>query len=339
MRAAVLAVDGGNSKADVALVGRSGELLAAVRGSTISHQAVGLQRGMQRLEDLVRDAAAVAGLDERPYAEIGVYTVAGADYPSDVRLLTRALGDRSLAARDDVLNDSFGALRAGTDRDWGVVLICGQGINAAAVAPDGRRAGFPAVGAIAGDWGAGTSIGLEGLAAAIRGLDGRGPRTTLERLVPAHFGLARPAAVTRSMYTGRIRERRVAELSPVVFAAAKAGDAVARSIVDRLAAELVAMARALIRRLRLSRLDPDVVLGGGVFRTDDQAFFDALAAGIAEVAPRARLVRLTAPPVVGAALIGLDRLAGHAVDPATAHRIRAAFASWKPEQPGDRPRG
>jgi N-acetylglucosamine kinase-like BadF-type ATPase len=327
----VLAVDGGNSKADVALVGSSGELLAAVRGPTISHQAVGLEAGMQRLEELVRDAASAAGIDERPCAQVGVYTVAGADYPSDVRLLTRALGDRSLARSDVVLNDSFGALRAGTDRDWGVVLICGQGINAAAVAPDGRQAGFPAVGAIAGDWGAGTSIGIEGLAAAIRGLDGRGPRTTLERLVPKHFGLARPAAVTRAMYTGRIPERRVAELSPVVFAAAKAGDAVARSIVDRLAAELVAMARALIRRLHLSRLDPDVVLGGGVFRTDDKAFFDAIARGVADVAPRARLVRLTAPPVVGAALIGLDRLAGHAVGAATAQSLRAAFADWSPE--------
>jgi hypothetical protein len=75
-----------------------------------------------------------------------------------------------------------------------------------------------------------------------------------------------------------------------------------------------------------------VVLGGGVFRTDDSAFFDALATGIAAVAPRARLVRLTAPPVVGAALIGLDRLAGQAVEPATARSVRAAFANWKPER-------
>jgi N-acetylglucosamine kinase-like BadF-type ATPase len=332
-RAAVLAVDGGNSKADVALVGPSGELLGAVRGPTVSHQAVGLEAGMDRLEALVRDAASSAGVDGPPYAEIGVYTVAGADYPSDVRLLTRALRDRRLAARDEVLNDSFGALRAGTDRDWGVVLICGQGINAAAVSPDGRQAGFPAVGAIAGDWGAGSSIGMEALAAAIRGVDGRGPRTSLERLVPQHFGLKRPAAVTRAMYTGKLRERRVAELSPIVFEAARAGDAVARSIADRLAAELVAMARALIRRLHMSRLDPDVVLGGGVFRTDDQAFFDAIERGIADVAPRARVVKLVAPPVVGAALIGLDRLAGHAVDAETARNVRAAFARWKPERP------
>src|SRR4051812_43630462 len=334
VRAAVLAVDGGNSKADVALVDRDGNLLAAVHGPTVSHQAVGLERGMDRLEELASAIAREAGIDpgSRPLAEIGVYSVAGADYPSDIKLLRHAIGHRRLAATDEVLNDSFGALRAGTDRGWGVVLICGQGINAAAVAPDGRSSGFPAVGDIAGDWGGAGSIGMEGLRAAIRGHDGRGPRTLLEQVVPAHFGLSRPSTVTKAMYDGRLRERRVAELCPVVFAAATDGDAVARSIVDRLAAELVSMGVALIRRLRLQRLDLDVVLGGGVFRTTDEAFFDAIERGLREVAPASRLVKLTAPPVVGAALIGLDRLNGATVESAIAARVRAAFARWKPER-------
>ena len=50
------------------------------------------------------------------------------------------------------------------------------------------------------------------------------------------------------------------ELSPVVFAVASEGDAVARGIVDRLADELVAMATAMLRRLRLTRSDAEIVL-------------------------------------------------------------------------------
>jgi N-acetylglucosamine kinase-like BadF-type ATPase len=335
VKPAVLAVDGGNSKADVALIGPDGALLAAVRGPTVSHQAIGLDAGMDALAGLVREAETAAGIAEHAVADIGVYTVAGADYPSDIRLLGRALAERRFASRDVVLNDSYGALRAGTDRTWGVVLICGQGINAAAVSPDGRRAGFPAVGDIAGDWGAASSVGMAGLAAAIRGRDGRGARTSLERLVPEYFDLRSPAAVTRALYTGKLRERRLAELSPVVFDAATDGDAVARSIVDHVADELVAMARALIRRLAMSRLDPDVVLGGGVFRTKDRAFFDRITSGVADVAPRARVVRLHAPPVVGAALIGLDSLRGGALDAEAAMSLRAAFARWKPERTQD----
>ena len=47
-------------------------------------------------------------------------------------------------------------------------------------------------------------------------------------------------------------------------------------------------------------------LGGGIFDTTDTAFHARVAAGINAVAPRAVLVRLDAPPVLGAALIGLD---------------------------------
>jgi N-acetylglucosamine kinase-like BadF-type ATPase len=327
--AAVLAVDGGNSKADVALVDADGRLLGAVRGPTVSHQAVGLDAGMDRLVELTTAAAGKAGLSgASPVAEIGVFSLAGADYPSDERMLARAIDGRGLAARTVVVNDSFGALRAGTDRGWGVVLICGQGINAAALAPDGRSARFPAVGDIAGDWGGGTSVGMEGLRAAVRARDGRGPRTSLERLVPAHFDLVRPAAVTRAMYDGRIPERRVGELSPVVFAAATEGDAVARLIVDRLADELATMATALIRRLRLRRLDPEIVLGGGVFRATDPGFYERLEHGIRAVAPDARLVRQSSPPVAGAALLGLDRRAGRTVNPAISARLRKDMAGW-----------
>src|SRR5512146_2816874 len=50
---AILAVDGGNSKTDVALVAADGRLLAALRGPTTSHQQVGLEIGADRLAGLV----------------------------------------------------------------------------------------------------------------------------------------------------------------------------------------------------------------------------------------------------------------------------------------------
>ena len=52
-------------------------------------------------------------------------------------------------------NDTFAVLRAGTDRHWGVGVVCGFGTNCSAVAPDGRVTRFPAVGPISGDWGGG----------------------------------------------------------------------------------------------------------------------------------------------------------------------------------------
>ena len=327
----VLAVDGGNSKTDVALVDGDGQLLAAVRGLTTSHQQVGGEAGMQRLAALVAKAytaAGVGGGGGADRADVGVYCLAGADTPGDIRELTGRLAASGFARTDLLRNDTFAALRAGTDRGWGVVVICGQGVNAAGIAPDGRTARLDALGQISGDWGGATDVGWQGLAAAVRARDGRGPRTVLERTVPGHFGLATPRAVTMAMYHGRVGQRRIGELSPVVFAAAMDGDAAARAIVDRLADEIVAMAGAMIRRLRLRRLDPEVVLGGGVFRTPDAAFRARIESGVQAIGPRARLVRSDAPPVAGAALLGLDALGEGVADATVGARVRAALASW-----------
>jgi len=330
-RAAVLAVDGGNSKADVALVAADGTLLAAVHGPSISHQAVGLEVGMANLQRLARQAADEAGQPggALPIADAGMYCLAGADYPEDVHMLARAIGELGLTTDLDVRNDTLGALRAGTHQPWGVVLVCGRGVNGAGVAPGGRTIRFDGVGTYSGDWGGGGGLGLAAIAAAVRSRDGRGPWSRLEASVPAFFGVASPQELTKGLYLEQLSTHRITELAPLVFEAAAAGDEVARGILDRLVDELVAMARALIHRLGLELLEPEVVLAGGVFKNTDEAFADRLEQGILAIAPHAAIRRLDAPPVLGAALLRLDELSPtRATPPNTEARLRQALQAW-----------
>jgi N-acetylglucosamine kinase-like BadF-type ATPase len=324
--ALILAVDGGNSKTDLALASSNGELRALVHGPTISHQQVPVETAVSRLQGLVHNALRDARLEgrRRPLSDVAVLCLAGADYPTDVRRLQRALAPLRLGRSVIVRNDGFAGLRAGTSRPWGVAVISGSGINCVGIAPDGRTAAFPAVGDIAGDWGGGMSLGREALAAAIRGRDGRGPRTSLEAAVPRHFGYRRAYDLTYALYRGRLAEGRLRELAPLVFDMAISGDAVARSIIDRMADEVSGMAVAMIRRLRLARTDVEVVLAGGVMRNRDPAFLERIEASVISVAKRARLRRVRERPVLGAALIGLDRLALADHDAAEA-RLRSIF--------------
>jgi N-acetylglucosamine kinase-like BadF-type ATPase len=320
----VLAVDVGNRKTDLALIAADGTLIGAVRGPTASHQAVGLERGLDRLVELATRAAAAAGdpsatlaagarpAPATPIARVGAFCLAGADTPRDVRRLTRAIGRRGLVVDVLVRNDTDAALRAGAPDGWGVVLVCGEGFNCLGVHPDGRSIRFAALGTISGDWGGGYGLGMAALAAALRGRDGRGPRTALEQAIPAHFGLRRPLDVTYAIYEGRLAKRQVGELAPVVFAVARAGDTEARRIADHQADELAGAAVATIRRLRLVRADVPVILSGGVFRTDDATFQTRLRERIRAGVPRAQVAPLGVPPVAGAALLGLDRLAAPA---------------------------
>ena len=325
----ILAVDGGNSKADVALVAADGRLIGAVRGPTISHQATSIDVATERLIRLAAAASGAVGTAAAGgFPALAMLCVAGADYPTDVHQLERAFGAAGIATAVVIANDTFAALRAGSHQAAGIALICGQGINGAAVSADGRRVRFAGIGDLAGDWGGGGSVGMAGLGAAVRARDGRGPRTALERTIPAAVGLARPATVTHAYYTGRLDERRIGELAPIVFETAAGGDAVARSIVDRLADELAAMAIALARRAGLVRRAPEIVLAGSVFRTADDAFHRRLAERIEAGVTGARIVRLSAPPVTGAALLGLERLTGRPVESTVEARLRAALEAW-----------
>ena len=321
---AVLAVDGGNSKSELALVSRAGELLALQRGPTISHQQVPIELAMSRLAQLAKRAAEEAGV--RLPTALGSFVLAGADFATDVALLRRAIAGTGVAADVRVRNDAFGALRAGASSGWGIAVICGSGVNAAGIGPDGRTERFAAVDDLSGDFGGGYGIGVEALRLAVRARDGRGARTVLERIVPDHFGLSRPIDVTRAVYEGRIPRRRLEELAPAVFDAAGSGDRVSRQLLDRVADELALMASAIGRRLRVARRDVEVVLVGGVFRTTDRGFHERLAAGIRGALPMATIERLAAPPVLGAALLGLDDLEvprGGAAE----RRLRSEFAA------------
>jgi len=300
MKPAVVAVDGGASKTHLALVGRDGELRQLVRGPESQPHNVGFDRALEVLDRLHAEADASR-------ADAAQLNMAGVDFPSEEEQLRQAIEARGWAERTLVGNDTFAVLRAGTERGWGVAVVCGTGINCVGVASDGRQARFPALGTITGDWGGGTDVGNAALFAAVRGQDGRGPRTTLEQAVPAHFGLETPLEVAEAIHHHQIPRRRLLELPPVVFAEAE-HDAVAAEIVDRLASEIVAMARVALERLELSEEPAEVLLGGGLLQSGDGRLSGAVEAELRRVAPDVIVRAPSSPPIVGAALLGLDAI-------------------------------
>jgi len=312
----VLAVDGGNSKTDLALVADDGSLIAHARGPLSSPHHLGLEGCVGVLERLVEEA----GLDGRR-ADVAQVLLAGLDFPEEEERLHTALAERDWASRVRVGNDTFAVLRAGTESGWGVAITCGAGINCVGVGPDGRHVRFPALGEISGDWGGGGDVGLAGLWAAARSEDGRGPKTALEQLVPAHLGYATPSEVAYALHVGELAHRRIVELAPVVL---ESDDPVALEIGDRLADEVVAFARAAVNRLGLAQADVEVLVGGGLMRSADDRLLGRIERGLAAVGPGIALRRTSAPPIVGAALLGLDAVGASA---AAQERLRAELCA------------
>jgi N-acetylglucosamine kinase-like BadF-type ATPase len=324
---AVLAIDGGNSKTEAALVAADGTVLARQRGPGSNWQIIGRDEALRVLGDLAAAVGLAAGRGTAfPVAARVSACLAGADLPDEEEELAALVLAQGWAAQVSVVNDTFAVLRAGLDQPeqphWGIAVTVGAGINCVGVHPDGRTTRFLSMGKISGDWGGGGDLGADALWLAARAEDGRGPDTALRTEVPRHFGLATVRDVTLACYRDKLGRADIRGLAPVVFAVAGAGDPAARELVGRQAGEVVTMALTAIRRLGLDGAAVPVVLGGSLLAAADPLLTKLVTDGLAAGAPAAVPRIVDVPPVAGAALLGLDQ-AGAGADAEA--RLRAAF--------------
>ncbi|MEV5660121.1 N-acetylglucosamine kinase [Streptomyces flaveolus] len=321
LSASVLAVDAGNSKTDVAVVSADGEVLATARGGGFRPPAVGVGPAVDALAEAVTRAFAAAGVTGVDHVSA---CLANADLPVEEEELSAALHARAWGTTVEVRNDTFAILRAGVTEPRGVAVVCGAGVNCVGMRPDGRTARFPALGRISGDWGGGWALAEEALWHAARAEDGRGEPTALARALPAHFGLHSMYALIEALHLRHIEPVRRHELAPVLFATAADGDPVARAVVDRQADEVVAMATVALTRLDLLGERTPVLLGGSVLAARHPRLDDRIRELLAARAPKAVPRVVTAPPVLGAVLLGLDRTGAA---PGAQERVRAHFGT------------
>ena len=314
----ILAVDGGNSKTDVALVELDGAVIAHARGPLSSPHHIGLDGCLDVLQQLVD----TAGLDGRR-ADFAQVMLAGVDFPEEEARVHAAVDTRGWATTTRVANDTFAVLRAGPSAVGGLRSRAAPVSTASAWRLTGdtcasRRSGRrPATGA------AGTTWVRQGSTPQHEAKTAEGPPTQLQQLVPAHFGLGSPLELARQIHVGAIPRARIVELAPVVLGAA-AGDVVAAGIRDRLVDEIVALARATVARLGLEGEDVEIVVGGGLMRGAEPDLLARLETGLRAVGPGLSLRRTSLPPIVGAALLGLDAVGA---SPEAQARVRAELAA------------
>jgi N-acetylglucosamine kinase-like BadF-type ATPase len=139
----------------------------------------------------------------------------------------------------------------------------------------------------------------------------RGPATKLADALVEYIGAQDLNDLIRGYTTNEYEIG--AEAAPLVFRVAEAGDQVARDLIHWAGCELGEMANAVIRQLEFENLAFDVVMTGSMFE-GGAMLIEPMRATIHTLAPKARLVRLTAPPVLGAVMLGMEA-AGMPVTP------------------------
>jgi len=237
--------------------------------------------------------------------------IAGVDRAADeavVRSVMRRIGYK---ARILVVNDALIALQAGIGDAAGIVIVSGTGSMAYGRNEHSEAARAGGWGYVLGDEGSGYWIGRLALRAVVRHADGRGRVTSLSPRLLAHFGVERATELIHRVYHDELNPRSIAAVATHVQRARDEGDAVAASILNRAADELITAATAVMTRLDLSERPFTFVLAGGMFYALPW-LCDQMQLLLPALAVRSTVMRLDDQPALGAVRLAIAEMKGGA---------------------------
>ena len=300
-----LGLDGGQSSTTAMIGDESGRVLGIGHGGPCNHAGAeeGRERFVGAVSGSVEKAQKAAGLNDITFDAACLGFSGGfADKETLARRLVRA---KEYAFTHDALI----ALTGATGGEPGVVAIAGTGSMAFGKNPEGRTAQAGGWGYIFGDEGGAFDIVRQALRAALRSEEGWGPPTALRAALLESTG-ARDARSANDLlhrfYTSEYPRARVASFAKLVDDTARAGDQVARDILNGAAQALATLASAVLRPLFPSPESARVSYIGGVFQS---AMLLERYRMLLELEDRHRVAAPLHVPVAGA-LIEAYRLAG-----------------------------
>jgi glucosamine kinase len=290
----ILGIDGGGSKALIALADRSGRIIDVSRGegiNPIDNRAwrQGLEAQLRPFAGGRRLAGVAAALPA--YGEVK-------EISADQReVIAAAFGKVPQRVLNDVDAAQIGAFGGGA----GILILSGTGSMAWARDAAGRSYRVGGWGETIGDEGSSHWIGRRVLGLVSQSIDGRAAPTPLVDAVFEHLQLDRTDAVNAlEGWVSHLKSLRsgIAALAPIADRLAAAGDADTMAILDQAAEELARHVRTIAR---LAGLPLAWSYAGGTFNS--RVLREAVASRLGSP-PRLPLL----PPIGGALLAAAQHL-------------------------------
>lgn len=314
-----LGIDGGGTKTYALLTDDFGNVLGKGVGGNGNHQ-IDHALAAQSIREAAEGALNEAGLRIHEISHT-YFGLAGADREVDYRILHPLVQGIGFTQNYSINCDTMISLRAGTNRPYGVALICGTGTNSAGRNPAGEHVQVGGFDYMYGDFGGGGSLNIEVFRSVIRSWDGREQPTLLTPMLLNFLGYN---SVSDMFDDFQDHGKHVpVHTAKLLFEAAVEDDAVALEILNRQGVELGKSAAAVIHKLGMEKDTFDVILAGSLLTRGDRGWIRRkVEQTVATVAPNATIVTLATEPVVGALWSAMDA-GGHAVSQDVYNKMRA----------------
>jgi len=298
-----LGIDVGSSKTHALIADETGACIGFGRAWGGNHQGVGYDGLENVLKESFGGASEMAGVEPAHIVGAG-FGVAGYDFPSDRESHLGAISGLGLSCPVEVVNDWVNGLLAGATCGIGVNVTSGSSNNCRGRNKDGKEGRIVGNGATFGEYGGAIEIVQRGLQMVNYAWIKRIPPTALTKIFIEAVG----AKDEMDLMDGLSIEQYhlFPYLALEVIKAANEGDAAAREILHWSGEELGWLAVSVARQIEMENDEVEIVQSGSVFEAG-AIIMDPMRDVVMKHLPKAKLIRLDGPPVVGAVILGMEQ--------------------------------
>ena len=297
-----LGVDVGSSKTHALIADETGRCIGFGKAWGGNHQVVGYDGLANALQQSFEQARQMTDVTPNQIAGAG-FGIAGYDFPSDREPHLEAIAILGLSCPIEVVNDGLNGLLAGTSHGIGVNITAGSGVNCCGRGPNGEVGRIVGNSTNFGEFGGGGEIAWKGLHMVNYAWIKRIPSTALTAIYLEATGAKGELDLMEGLSNDTYH------LPPFIaikiFEVAYAGDTAACEVVHWAGEELGWLTVAVARQIGMERGEIEIVQSGSVFE-GGELLTNPMHKIIFERMPKARLIRLDGPPVVGPVLLGMQ---------------------------------
>ena len=303
-----LGVDVGSSKTHALIANETGNCISFGKAGGGNHQGRGYERLTDVMQKSFETAIQMSGVEKDQIAGAG-FGIAGFDFPSEREAHLQAIAPLGLACPIEIVNDGSNGLISGTSHGVGVNVTAGSGVNCRGRGKNGKEGRVVGNGIDFGEYGGAIEIVYRARQFVNYAWIKRIPPTQLTEIFLKATGAQDEVDLMERLSSEHYHL--YPALAIEIVNAARAGDHAALEVIRWSGEELGWLAIAVARQIEMENDEIEIVQSGSVFEAGE-LIQEPMRNIIMQCLPKAKMIRLEGPPVVGPLMLGMQ-MAG--IDP------------------------
>lgn len=297
-----LGIDVGSSKTHALIADETGQCTGFGKAGGGNHQNAGYDGLAQVLKKSFEEACQMAVVEKKQIMGAG-FGIAGYDFPSERESHLQSITQLGLNCPVEVVNDGTNGLISGTSHGIGVNVTAGSGTNCRGRGKNGKEGRVVGNGQTFGEFGGAIEIVYRAMQYVNYAWIQRIPPTKLTEIFLTATGAKDETDLMEGLSNSYYHLYPF--MAVEIMTAAREGDHAALEVIRWSGEELGWLAISVARQIEMENDEVEIVQSGSVFQAGE-LITQPMKKIILQHVPKAKLLRLDGPPVVGPLMLGFQ---------------------------------